>query len=134
MRSTLNEASPTACIIDSQSVKSAALDRLDDAGELGENAVAGGVDDPAGMRLDARTEDLVRAVSLSREIVRRQAYQGPSFTALAGIPPDLETEIVGHQPSSAQPTTSAGENSGEFHLRPSVSGHGDTEDPRFSAR
>ena len=35
-------------------------------------------------------------VSLSREIVRRSsAYQGPVFhRALAGILPDLETEIV----------------------------------------
>ena len=39
--------------------------------------------------------DLVRSVSLSREIVRDSAYQGPVFhRALAGILPDLETEIV----------------------------------------
>ena len=39
--------------------------------------------------------DLVRSVSLSRETFADSAYQGPVFhRALAGILPDLETEIV----------------------------------------
>ena len=39
--------------------------------------------------------DLVRSVSLSRKLFADSAYQGPVFhRALAGILPDLETEIV----------------------------------------
>ena len=83
------------------------MDRLDDAGELGENAVAGGVDDPAGMRLDARTED------------QAGVLQGGHRRAL----------VVGHQPRVADDI--GGENSGEFS-QTLVSGHGDTEVPDFA--
>ena len=49
----------------------------------------------SGSRRPRAAGDLVRSVSLSREIIADSAYQGPVFhRALAGILPDLETEIV----------------------------------------
>ena len=84
-----------------------ALDRLDDAGEFGEDAVAGGVDDPAGMRRDACAED------------QAGVLQGGHRRAF----------VVGHQPRVADDI--GGENSGEFSPT-FVSGHGDAKSPIFA--
>ena len=109
------EASPTACIIDSQSVKSAEKGgshrqprlRCRQADQGQEAACSGRYARLAAARHRHRRRrsgsrrrsraagDLVRSVSLSREIVRRQRLSGPGLhRALAGILPDLETEIV----------------------------------------
>ena len=102
------EASPTACIIDSQSVKSAEKGgaRIDshgfDAGKLIKGKKRHVLVDTQGLLLhgivtaadvqDRRRRsraagDLVRSVSLSREIVRRQRLSGPGLSPRPGRHP-----------------------------------------------